>query len=114
MGIQVIYSVKAKNWYDRDEAWKRLDSAVAEIQVYLEAGEWAVIGFPYGIGAHYIFEVYLERDNWDIAMPGLDADRNQKAVVHQWYGSPETAREAIVSSGSDFCISLLGKMRCRL
>lgn len=108
MGVQAIYSVTAEKWYDEDEAQAKLDSAVAQIQDHLEAEEWAVVGFPYGIGAHYLLTVYSKRDNWDFPLRGLNVDQGHKATIHKWDGSQQDAREAMGRTGSKFCASLVG------
>jgi hypothetical protein len=111
MGVQAMYPVAAEKWYDEDEAQAKLDRAVAQIGDYLEAGEWAVVGFPYGIGAHYTLKVYSGRDAWDFTLRGLNVDEGQKAAVHKWDGSQEGARKAMVDTGSKFCVSLVGSGR---
>lgn len=65
-------------------------------------GEWAVVGFPFGIGSTYIMDVYYGGGEWPDDLEGMPG----KPSLHKQQGSKEDAFSAMVGNGSSFVVSL--------
>ena len=105
MGVQAIYSIQTDNWYNQEEAQEVLDNAVADLQEYKKEQdkpvEWIVVGFPYGIGSHYLMTVFCggqEKDEWPQTYRRLP----ENPTVHVFDGSKEHALKAMKANGSKF------------
>ncbi|BCR83577.1 uncharacterized protein ACHE_10979A [Aspergillus chevalieri] len=89
MAVLASFSVEADHWYNDDEAKEVLKGAQDGIKKAIQQNklevEWLVMGFPFGIGSHYLMEVLFNGppellEGVPQGKPGVIGD----PVLHDW------------------------------